>query len=438
MNVKYCLILLLLPATLLTYAQSNYKEGTVITNNNAKLNGFINYREWHKNPDKIQFKKNLKDATVQSFTPDSIAGFSITGYESYVRYTVWVSTGEVLFQSLKDRIDTAAITKTVFLKLIGKGDRIDLYSYADEIKVRFYILDKRQTIPNELVYRKYISNGREITQALYRQQLAVLAQNYGLLDGAVDESISLAAYSGKDIRKIISKINTENETSNSVVIDKKRRWNLYLGVGVTGSKMIYKGESLIMQDGLDDQGKYKYKEKIITHSYLPRISTGVDFYFNPVIRRFLIRLEVSGSNIKSTVNSYYKFNNYGGNETDNTYQFIAWNFGFSPQLIYNLFNTKKYKWSLGAGFQLNNLAISKNSMERREHLTGNFIDLKEDYLPITAFSMTAIIRSGLLINDRIDLSLIWSSPTEYTDYIAGGQYLKTSLVSFTVGYYFKK
>jgi len=437
MNAKHFLILLLLPVSFLTSAQSNYKAATVITTNNTSLNGFINYREWHRNPDKIQFKTDLNNDAVQNFTPDSIAGFSVTGYESYVSYTVNVSTGEVLFQSLKDKLDTATVTKTVFLKSIRKGDRVDLYSYADDIKVRFYILDKRQTLPVELVFRKYIANGREISQTLYRQQLSVLAEDYGLLV-SMEESITRAEYSSKDLRDIVSKINTKNETSTSVVIDKKSKWNFYLGAGVTGSKMVYKGESLIMSDGLDDQDKAKFKDEIVTRSYLPRVALGVDFYFNPVIRKFLMRLELSASNIKSTVNSYYKFNNFGGNETDNTYKFAAWNMGFSPQIIYNIYNTPKLKWSLGAGFQLNSLAISENSMERREHQTGDFIDLKENYLPINEFSLTAIIRTGVVLNDQFDLSLIWSSPTEYTDYVYGGQYLKTTLTSFTLTYYFKK
>ncbi len=438
MKVKYCLILLLTTATLLTNAQSNYKAGTVLTTNSTTLNGFINYREWRRNPEMIQFKTDLKGAAVQTFTPDSIAGFSVTGYETYASYTVPVSMDEILFQSLKDGLDTTTVTKTVFLKLIGKGDRVDLYSYTDKIKTRYYILDNRQTIPTELTYRKYLSSGREVTQTLYRQQLAALAKEYNLLDSALDENLSRAEYSSKDLRNIASKINSQNETSTSVAIDKKRKWNFYLGAGVTSGKMVYRGETLIMSDGLDDQGKYKYKDEIITRSYLPRISAGVDFYFNPVIRKFIMRLDISASQIKSTVNSYYKFNNFGGNETDNTYKFAAWNFGFSPQVIYNLYNTNKFKWSIGGGFQLNSLAIQENSMERIDHKTGNFIDLKEDYLPIIEFSMTAILRTGVVINNRFDCSLIWSSPTEYTDYIGGSQYLKTTLASFAVAYYFKK
>jgi len=437
MNAKHFLILLLLPVSFLTNAQSNYKEGTVITNNSITINGFINYREWRKNPDKIQFKTTLNDEAVQTFTPDSIAGFSVTGYESYSSYTVSVSTGEVIFQSLKDMLDTATVTKSVFLKSIGKGDRVNLYSYADDIKVRFYILDKRQTLPSELVYRKYISNGREISQTLYRQQLSVLAEEYGLL-GTMEENIIAAEYSSRDMKNIVAKINTQNETSNSVVIDKKGKWNFYAGLGVTGSKMVYRGETLILSDGLDANSRFKFKDEIVTHSYLPRISTGFDFYFNPAIRRFLVRLELSASNIKSTTTSYYKYNNYAGTETDNEYNFAAWNIGFSPQVIYNLYNTKKYKWSLGAGFQLNSLAISENSMKSTDRETGDVVAFDEEYLPITEFSMTAIVRTGFVISDRFDFSLIFSSPTEYTDYTVGEQFLKTTLVSFGVAYYFKK
>ena len=52
--------------------------------------------------------------------------------------------------------------------------------------------------------------------------------------------------------------------------------------------------------------------------------------------------------------------------------------------------------------------------------------------------MNAIVRSGLRINDRFDLSLIWASPVEYTDYAGGTKSTKTSLVSFSVSYSIEK
>ena len=225
MTSKYLLTLFLLPASLFLNAQFNYKEGNVITNNGNTIKGFINYKEWYKNPDRILFKAAPDNADARVFAADSIAGFNIPGYESYARFIVQVSMDEIMFGSLKEVMDTSTETKAVFLKEILKGDRINLYEYTDEIKVRYYILDKRQTTPYELVYRKLLKDNREITQELYKQQLTTLASGYAVFNTSVEDRILKATYSGKDIKNIISNINTQNETSNSIIIDKKKGWN---------------------------------------------------------------------------------------------------------------------------------------------------------------------------------------------------------------------
>ena len=438
MTSKYLLTLFLLPASLFLNAQFNYKEGNVITNNGNTIKGFINYKEWHKNPDRILFRTAPDKADARVFAADSIAGFNIPGYESYARFIVQVSMDEIMFGSLKEVMDTSTETKAVFLKEILKGDRINLYEYTDEIKVRYYILDKRQTTPYELVYRKLLKDNREITQELYKQQLTTLASGYAVFNTSVEDRILKATYSGKDIKNIISKINTQNETSNSIIIDKKKGWNFFVGIGITRGTMNYTGENLVMVDGLDDMGGYKFKNKITTHSYLPLVTAGADFYINPAIRRLVIRTEITAENIKSTVKSHYKFNIYSADESDYTYQFSSWNIGFRPQLIYNLYNTPEYKWYLAAGVSFNYLANSDNSLERRDRQPGNVIDVREDYFQLKEFTMNAIVRSGLRINDRFDLSLIWASPVEYTDYAGGTKSTKTSLVSFSVSYSLKK
>ncbi len=438
MIARYMITLFLIPLAFLTKAQSNYKEGNVVTNTGTIIKGFINYREWHKNPEQIQFKRDLENGEVQKLTADSIAKFTITGYESYDKYIVPISMNEISFESLKEVIDTSSITKAVFLKKILTGDHIDLYSYTDVIKVRFYVLDKRQTLPFELVYRKSLSDGREITQLLFRQQLSRLALEYGISDASFEESVSRATYSGKDIRNIISKINTINETIISAGSRKNRKQAFFLGAGITGSTMNYTGKSIIMSDGLDDLGQFRFKNKITTHSFLPRVSAGFDFYINPAIRRLIIRAEISASNIKSTVTSYYKFNIYSSDETENIYRFSTWNIGFSPQLIINLYSWNKYKWYAGSGFLLNYITKTDNSLERKDRKTGQFIDKAEGYLKINKFAMNAIVRSGFLVNDRFDLSLIWTSPSEYSNYIVGGQSIKTTLLSFSAAYYLNK
>jgi hypothetical protein len=256
MNARSFLILFLIAITLLGQAQTNYKEGYIITNDGASIKGLINYREWHKNPDRVQFKQDRLASDARTFTVDSIAGFTIEGYESYTRYLVPVSVDEISFENLKETIDTATITKVIFLREMLKGDRVDLYSYTDDIKIRYYLLDKRQVAPYELIYRKLLKEGQEITQAFYKQQLSGLAYHHNLLSTALEDWINKMNYSGNDIKNVISRINTQNETAKSAAIDKKRRWDFFAGAGIAMNTVKYTGETLLLVDGLDDMGRF--------------------------------------------------------------------------------------------------------------------------------------------------------------------------------------
>lgn len=435
--IKYVMMVSLLTQVFLLYAQTNYKEGTLVKNDGTLLKGFINYREWHKNPDRIQFKQDIGSIDAQTFTVDSITSFSIAGYDSYTKYILPVSMDEIDFEKLKETIDTTSVTKAVFIKEITKGDRIDLFSYTDDIKVRYFILDKRQTLPYELTYRKILKNGQEITHPLYRQQLSGIAHHYGVLTANLDSRISKAAYSGKDIKNIVSKINTKNDEIAASTNTTRKKSDFFAGAGIAMSTMTYKGKTLLLVDGLDNSGSFKYKDKVTTHSYLPVISAGADFYINPDIKKLIIRAELSATNIKSTVKSYYRFNIFSDEEL-NTYNYSAWNIGFSPQFILNMYNTKRLKWYAGTGFLLNYTANNKNSLERRYSQNGELININNEYLQLKKFSMNLLVRSGVRINEQFDISLYWINPSELTNYKVARQSIKANTLSFTVLYFRKK
>ncbi len=437
MLVKQTLTICLLFAVCLLHAQSNYKEGDVVTNHGTILHGFINYKEWHRNPDHIQFRPETKGANTQTLTADSVKGFTINGYVTYARYVLSISMDEISFENLKEVIDTATVTKAVFLKQIADGDRLALYSYTDEIKVRFFILDKRQATPAELAYRKILRNGHEITQPLFQQQLTQLAEDYNALSPGLKERIAKAGYSASAIKKIISNVNSKNEPGETPSFGKKRKLGFFVGAGATMSTVKYTGETLLLSDGLDNMGRFKFKSKVVTHSYLPNISAGADFYINPDIRRLIIRTELSAANIESTVKSYYRFNQYTPEE-ENTYTYSSWNIGFSPQTILNLYNSNTFRCYAGAGFILNYFINTKNKLERRDKETGELIATNSEYLVLKNFEMNAALRSGIRIKDHFDISLLWINPTEYTNYKKGKQSIKTSLLSLCILYNLKQ
>ena len=79
---KFGLLLIGLLTYQLAFSQENYIPGYVIKNNNDTVFGFVDYRNWSKNPVMVKFKKNIEDAPI-SFNPTDITEFKVDG-EIYV------------------------------------------------------------------------------------------------------------------------------------------------------------------------------------------------------------------------------------------------------------------------------------------------------------------------------------------------------------------
>jgi hypothetical protein len=86
---KLLFAIFLLP--LFSNAQSNFRPGYVVTLKGDTLHGFIDYREWDRNPAEVNFKKSLDNSSTETITPKNSAAFSITGFEYYQRFILSVS-----------------------------------------------------------------------------------------------------------------------------------------------------------------------------------------------------------------------------------------------------------------------------------------------------------------------------------------------------------
>lgn len=434
---KKLLIFLVLLSPIFLIAQSNFIRGNVVINNGDTLRGFINYIEWHKNPDNIQFKYRKEDNKPQSFNVEDVAWFNVSGYEAYAKFQVSVSTNQIDLVGLTEEIDTSSITKTVFLKEELTGDKINLYSYSDQIKQRFYVLDKKQATPRELLYRKTIKDMSEVSHEIFKQQLLAIAVQYGAFTSNLDHSIQNARYSKGDLREVVRKINSVNQTESTAENERKRRIAFFAGLGINRDRIDYKGQNLVTVDRLNSGGYDKYKEMVTTQNYLPRLSTGVDFFVNPAIGRLIIRTELSAKEMKSTTVSYYQFNEYS-KPVENTYKLSSWNISFIPQLVYNYYNGTNYKCYVGIGPSLNYFLTSDNSVTKREiNQTGSEANVIKNYFPFNKFSLSAIVRSGIQIKKRVDLSVLWGNPIEHTWSGSAGS-VKAGLLAVSAGYYFGK
>ncbi len=68
-----------------SFCQENYLPGYIITLKGDTLHGFIDYRNWDRNPDKISFKEKLSDNKL-IYSSLIIKGFGVLDeiYESAI------------------------------------------------------------------------------------------------------------------------------------------------------------------------------------------------------------------------------------------------------------------------------------------------------------------------------------------------------------------
>ena len=85
-------------------------------------------REWRQNPSLITFKPSA-DEQRQKLGINDISYFEIEGIESYKRFTLDISMGEVNINKLSNLPDTSGENHSAFLKLVYDGDLISLLIY---------------------------------------------------------------------------------------------------------------------------------------------------------------------------------------------------------------------------------------------------------------------------------------------------------------------
>ena len=64
------------------FAQKNFQPGYIINNSGQKIEGFIDYRKWDRNPDKISFMVTMEGEPI-TYSPLDIKSFYVKDEMSY-------------------------------------------------------------------------------------------------------------------------------------------------------------------------------------------------------------------------------------------------------------------------------------------------------------------------------------------------------------------
>jgi hypothetical protein len=317
---KALLTLIILPA--LSYAQSNYQQGYVVTLKGDTLKGHIDNKDWDSNPTAINFKTVITDKNPQKFTVNNISFFSVGGL-SFEKYTGPISTDIININNLSEGRDTSFRIDTVFLQILQKGKNVAIYSYSDDVRIRFYIGEKPDYKPVELVYRLYYDNNGAsdrltVNENTYLKQLFAMANKYGVLDDDLESVLQKANYSKDDLMGIVSKINNISKSE----YEKNYTDHIKTDIFVTAGLNIFSAspKSWASSYGLPS-----------STSVLPAFSVGINLIPRPNSDKVEFRAEL-----------LFTQSNY--NSVDLT------EISFVPQGIYNFYHAKDLKIYVGFGF----------------------------------------------------------------------------------------
>ncbi|MFI5162807.1 MAG: hypothetical protein ACHQHN_16115 [Sphingobacteriales bacterium] len=404
-------------------AQSNFKPGYVVDSKGDTLRGFINYKEWDRNPSDITFKKNATDKALLKFGIHNASAFVINGFEYYERHIVSVSQDFTYFDKLTTTLDTTTKVDTVFLRVLNKGTIVALYSYTDDIKERYYESETTDNQPKELIYHIYLeadSNayGRLSEKYInrYRTQLHYIAEKNNLINQSLETRISESSYAENDLFKITALIN--GSTAKQFVSPNQFGIRWFAGVAAQYSSLKFNGDLLVAGAPA-------------SNNITPRLSVGINVFPNVIIQKLYFRLDLSFS-----YNHYNFFANApnitpsGANVSLNFWQF---NGTLAPQLVYNFYNRNKFKIFLDVG-----AAFNQSFYNNYQQITRYAVfpaDIRNKY-PELYHSWTAFpLKAGITVNKKFELYIGYTSATpiaagsnarytaDVTSYMIGLNYL---------------
>ena len=415
------IILLSLPLCLL--AQSKFKMGYLLNNSNDTLKGYVRYSAKQINPDRVEFKAE-SNALSKVLTISDCAGFGVVNGSSFKRAVVNISMNNTNVNRLVEIRDTAKLggknnllaRDSVFLKILQEGVNITLFSYTDKLKTRFYMQNKEEAEPVELIMNVYSDLGTIVKERTYLRQLLLQMQKYIPNLSLSDANINGVQYAEDDLIEVVSKINNQSYTKPVF-----KSVSFFAGAGINMTSASYTGAHVLAGPAATSKS-----------STQPMFLLGMDVPANPEVGRLVYRFDLQMLMSHDAVSTEEDTQS----STSTTHSFSQTNVFLVPQVLYNLYNTRSMKVYLGAGAG-GGISIYDKNISTLRHKSGQFPDeVTENPVELNTFNLLLKLSAGMLINKRIELSAGYYPKSAIANYTK----FKTSVQRTTVGihYHFGK
>lgn len=380
--MKRFILLSLFLVPILAQAQSNYQKGYVVTNSKDTLHGYIDYRERSNNPSAITFKSAL-DGEPTDYNRTTARSFNIIDFEAYERFLVNISQSSNGLSQLSYGPDTSTVRDTVFLKVIQAGKNVSLYAYTDNIKTRFYLLDRDVKEPEELIAGMYFLNESGKTRLIdrYRRQLIATMVKYNKYDHADQRRLGSLTYTTSAILREVSEINGQE------AVKEKASYRFFAGAGLSSNKVSYSGQSQFNTPGTTQKT-----------SYTPMITAGIDLMANPNIGKLVYRAELSflmakGDITANDVEPIYAYRNH---------TFDSYTVAITPQVLYSFYNSQALKVYAGVGAGMN-FSSNKNNQTVTKIIASDLLRVEPNKVELQTFYFAPSVNAGIILSRKFEL-----------------------------------
>lgn len=397
-----------------TKAQGVKKQGYIVLNNGDTLNGWINYRNWEKNPSTIGF---LRDSTggITDYSKHDVKAVEINGLDRYIKAIVVKDARPVTIGNLLPAEIDSLITDTVLLRILIKGSKLDLYELVDN-KPHFFISNQDGEI-KELIYKLVaIDNYNFSTRKLFINQLkAYIIGHMSATD--LLKKINNANYTEKDLSRIVNEINKTSGTVEYTAANpnKKILTSFFAGAGGGFSNLRFNGTNSA------------FNNMQFSASFSPFATIGIEVSSPRSLQAITLRIEASFSHASYTATSKSSAG------YSNSYSVSQTNISPTASLLFNFIRKESLKVYAGVSAALNIASYSKNQyiqtgLAGYERKIDNYVDLPKTWIAAPIFKL------GTKLNNKISVEAdgrFWGSMTDFISWS-----LTPQTVSCQVRYYF--
>lgn len=331
----------------LAFAQENFISGYVIKNHSDTLFGFVDYRNWEKNPDMIKFKTNVENDPI-SFKPTDITEFRVED-EIYVSGIIDTEVSPIQTDRLEADPQINLKVDTAFLQTLFRGKKSLYYYKSSDGKENFYI--EHAAGFDLLVYKKYLKyqdgTNAIIENKKYLGQLILYLDDCTTIHSKLENTL----YKQNSLMKLFQYY---YECSSSEIYFQKNIEKISTEIGVLA------GGSFTSLEFKGDAFSY-----LVHAGYNSSINFSTGLYFDLILPRNQRKWSIYNEILFSTYKVKGSYEEY---ENEDKYSITTTEIGYSYLKINNLV---RFKYPIGDWFLFvnggmsNGYSISETNYKKR-------------------------------------------------------------------------